>query len=374
MAIIKRIRKSGIRYQVRIRGSDGLWISQTFERKAEAEQYEAKLIHQRRSGMVIRNVGNHVSVNDYFLAWDEETRNNGVSKGWRADQIRYFNTYVGPLIGQLPVQKVTPVHVSRVLSTMSDLGRSEQMQLHVYNILHKMFEDAVDLFEVLSKNPVIKRLRPSVPVKEARYLSLPDVRRLLEAVKGSWVEPGVWLQLLAGLRIGEVQALAWESVDLVTGKLLVAATYVRKEKRIKDYPKGGEQHRISMPEELWNYLRELKKESRSRFVLSCNSEKMADYDWYYFTLRERCKSADVPWVGTHGLRHSTSEIYLAHGATSDDVRKLFAHSSQTVTDRYIHDRGSRLESVSKVIRLFGERVEESGCSPNVPHSRKSDTG
>jgi hypothetical protein len=33
------------------------------------------------------------------------------------------------------------------------------------------------------------------------------------------------------------------------------------------------------------------------------------------------------------LSHSTSELYMAHGATRDDLRILFAHSSASVTDR-----------------------------------------
>lgn len=68
------------------------------------------------------------------------------------------------------------------------------------------------------------------------------------------------------------------------------------------------------------------------------------------------------------LSHSTSELYMAHGATRDDLRILFAHSAASVTDRYIHDRGSRLEKVAQQIRLFpsGTKWAQLGSNQQPP--------
>jgi integrase len=99
------------------------------------------------------------------------------------------------------------------------------------------------------------------------------------------------------------------------------------------------------------------------FVAVKSGEVHLSYPSYYARLKIICRDAGIPWVGTHGLRHSTSELYLHHGATYDDVRKLFAHSSGAVTDRYIHDRGSRLERVAQVVRLFPKPAPESEVSP-----------
>jgi integrase len=369
MAIYKRIRKSGIKYQVKIKGSDGRWITETFDRKAEAEAQEAKLMHQKKSGLTVRNIGNQATVKDYFPAWNEETLDGGISVGWRKDQIRYFHKFVEPIIGSLKLQKVASIDVARVLRKMNDVGLSDQMQLHVYNLLHKMFEDAIELFEILNRNPVIKRLRPSVKVKEARYLAVPDVKRLLEAVRGTEIETAVILQLYTGLRVGEVQALQWAHLDFNQGKfgkLRVVGTYVRKEHRFKDSPKGGEQHSIDLPFELREYLLELRERAQSLYVASEHPTEFLEYVTYIRVLKEISKSASIPWVGTHGLRHSTSEIYLEHGASYDDVKRLFAHSSSSVTDRYIHDRGSRLEKVANVIRLFPDSKKEREFPQSFP--------
>jgi hypothetical protein len=45
---------------------------------------------------------------------------------------------------------------------------------------------------------------------------------------------------------------------------------------------------------------------------------------------------------------------MNYGATKDDLRILFAHSSPSLTDRYTHGLGANLQKVSNVIRLFSE--------------------
>lgn len=88
---------------------------------------------------------------------------------------------------------------------------------------------------------------------------------------------------------------------------------------------------------------------------------MIQYQRYSKQLRQYCKELGITEINTHGLRHSTSELYLHYGATRDDVRQLLGHSSSKVTDGYIHGHGSRLKDVAKVIQLFPDQ--------NVPKNR-----
>lgn len=53
---------------------------------------------------------------------------------------------------------------------------------------------------------------------------------------------------------------------------------------------------------------------------------------------------------------------MNYGATRDDLRRRFAHSSLEMTECYVHERGTNLEKVAKIIQLFPE------CSMNVPRN------
>ncbi len=110
-----------------------------------------------------------------------------------------------------------------------------------------------------------------------------------------------------------------------------------------------------MPPELWDLLRREKESAISEFVAVSPRRSYLTYGGYLKALHRYCREAGITDVATHGLRHTTSEIWQEYGAGRDDIRVLLAHSSSKVTDRYIHDKGQRLEKVAKVIRLFPER-------------------
>ena len=50
--------------------------------------------------------------------------------------------------------------------------------------------------------------------------------------------------------------------------------------------------------------------------------------------------------------HVLVQLYISHGASRDDLRALFAHSSLKVTERYLHGKDTNLAKVSNIIQLF----------------------
>ena len=110
--------------------------------------------------------------------------------------------------------------------------------------------------------------------------------------------------------------------------------------------------------ELAELLAEAKTTAETEFVVTSKRGSILPYKWYLKVLKDYCNEAGIPVIATHGLRHSTSELYIHHGATRDDLRKLFANSTPAVTDRYVHDRGTNLERVANVIRLFPVQIDQ----------------
>ena len=180
------------------------------------------------------------------------------------------------------------------------------------------------------------------PVREWDSVPVDEVFKHLDKKYGL----AIWIQIYLGLRVGELIALRWEDIDLETGRIHIRRTYVTKTGLFREYPKGGKHHSHSIPVELVEKLSAAKKEATSPMVVTSPHSNRLPYKWYVKYLKEYCSELALPQIATHGLRHSTSELYIHHGATRDDLRKLFAHSAAHVTDRYIHDRGTnRLLSV-----------------------------
>jgi len=376
MAISKRFRKrSGWTYQVKVKGSDGKWITETFKTRIEAEKREAEIRLYKLKGGFVTNLSRQLSVAEYFGQWFQETKNGNASEFYRKQQRQIFRDYINPSIGRVKLQEVTPAHVSRPLALAAELGRGPAQRLHIFNVMHKMFGDAVELYEILARNPAIRKLRPKVPIREMPYLEIDDLITLLRYVEGKYYQTAIWLQVFAGLRVGEVQYLRWQHVDLKNGIIHVQGTYVREEKRFQDHPKGKKWHRIKMPPELWEYLASERPKATCEFVATSPVQPFLYYIGYAHALKRYCARAGVPIISTHGLRHSSSELYMAAGASRDDLRLLFAHSSGSVTDRYVHDKGRRLDKVADNVVLFRprENVAEdgNGVSPKFPQIKKS---
>ncbi|OFZ02004.1 MAG: hypothetical protein A2Z97_08430 [Bdellovibrionales bacterium GWB1_52_6] len=346
---------------MKIRGTDGRWFSETFDTMTAAREREAKLVGEKFRGATLENYANkQMSLSEFFDHWDEATRKSGVSSGWRKCQIQMFRDHVEPVLGNHKLQKVVPAAVLQVLKAAGEKGFAPQTQVHLYNVMHKLFEDAIHLFQVLEKNPVLKSLKPELPTKEAAYLEVAEVIKLLQHVRGKPYEVAVWLGVYAGRRVGEIQSLRWNNVDLGAGLIHIRSNYIRREKRFQDYPKGKKWHSIKMPQELWDLLKAEALKKQSEFVAVPPRADFLDYGGYYKALRRYCRECGIKVVATHGLRHSASELWMSHGASRDDLRILFAHSSSDVTDRYVHDKGQRLSRVADVIRLFPEAKEASG--------------
>jgi integrase len=367
LAIIKRKRKLGIKYQVKIRGSDGHWITDTYDNLREAKLREAEVNSSKLTGGVISAQSRNLSVGEYFSIWATNTKSE-VSAGWRRTQNQMFESYIAPILEKICFKVLSPSHIQKVMKVTADQGRSPQTRLHVFNFMRKMFGDAVEIYELLHRNPVLKKFKPKLIKRERPFLSIDEIITLLSWIRGKPFEVAVWLGVYLGLRVGEIQALIWTNIDLKKGIIHVRATYVRREKSFRDYPKGKKWHSHSIPPELLDILRTESEKSAGRFVVTSPRRDFMSYDGYLAALKRYCKEAQVPEIATHGLRHSTSGIYRAHGATKDDLRQLFAHSSHRVTDGYIHENDSNLDKVAKVIRLFP--IENLECSPNVPQSHK----
>ena len=160
------------------------------------------------------------------------------------------------------------------------------------------------------------------------------------------------------MRVGEVQSLRCRDIDLALGMIHIRSTFVRKENRIQDHPKGGEWRSVKMPPDLAKLVAAaIAEKSPDDFVAKEFKQTMLQYNQYLYALKKYCEVASVRKLATHGLRHSTSEIYLAHGATRDDLFKLFKHSCLSVTERYMHDKGEKVQKIAEVIRLSPESVK-----------------
>lgn len=131
-------------YQVRIRGADGRYITKVVQSRTEAETYETTLLNQRNHSVLPTQLGNRITMDEYFVLWFEAVKFQA-SLGWRKQQEKMYANHIKPVIGQIKLGKVSASLIALILNRMANRGLSPAARLHIYGLLRKLFSDARDL-------------------------------------------------------------------------------------------------------------------------------------------------------------------------------------------------------------------------------------
>jgi len=352
LAINRKKTKNGeIHYIVRVRDSIGRWFpSKTFEQKTDAKRHERTLLSQRDIGVSVSSIQQrNIPFEEYKAKWTIECRSK-MSEGWKKKQDQMIKDYIVPCLEKRKLSEIKSCDIEAVLVSVKKQGLGEQVQLHIYNILHKMFDDAINMYEILPKNPVVKRLRPKITQKERTFLEPSESQALLNQSKSHSLGVLIWIQIYSGLRPGETTVLRVKDLDFERNQILIRTSYNRSERCIQDHTKQGDWGMAPMPPALKNYLIESTKDkNEDSFIVEKPSGGMVTYESYNLTLKKLCHEAGVKIITPHELRHSSTELYYEAGASAEDIRRLLNHKSISCTQKYIHRTDRRLSSIAEKV-------------------------
>jgi integrase len=366
MAIVKRKTKAGIvRYQVRVEDRNGKWFpSVTFDSLTDAKAEDARLCALRDQGKEVQvDDARKVTVFDFWEVWSEENRTD-VSDGWKISQNQMFRDYVRPVLGEMKMIEVDAPAIGKVMNRAKKMGKSDQTREHIYTLLRRMFGDAVEYYEMLSVNPVKPKFhRPKVKQKERNFLLPAQSMQLIEYSRNHYLGPAVWLSILAGLRVSEVQGLVGQNVQFELGQILICRAYNNKTRSMQNYPKQQDWAYVPLPPMLREYLLTLDFGPDAFVAPGPDGIGMLSYNTYLPALARLCQRAGVPAITPHELRHSATEVYVQAGATEEDLRRLLNHASAVSTRRYIHRTNSRLVQIAGNISPALRVIEGGAVSP-----------
>lgn len=343
------------KWQVRVRDNAGEFFPyKSFEKKIEAKDYERELLERAKRGVqagVVKSA-QEMTFAEYWQKWCEDCRED-TSLGWQISQNQMMRDHIMPHLGKLTMAEIDKPHIRSVLKEGKKKGLGQQMLIHLFSLMHQIFFAAIEEHEILYANPVRLNMKPEKPTVVRDFMKPAEAVRFLMHVKDDAVAGvAIWIMVLCGLRIGEVQGLQWKNVDLESGILFIARQWNRKERRFK-FPKNGEPARIPMPPDLVEYLKGKKPDDVfPNDLVVCNQKReLVHYDTLYDALKRLCLSGGFISLTPHELRHTCSELWIENGATKEDLRRLFNQKSDTAIEAYIHRTHERLERLSGAVRL-----------------------
>jgi integrase len=207
---------------------------------------------------------------------------------------------------------------------------------------------------LVRRNAAATVRRPTIKRAEARYLTVEEVGRLMQAASGDRLEPLIVLMLGTGLRRGEALALHWSDVDLAGGHVRVKWTLARVDRRLVfDEPKTERSRRfVPLPSPVADALKVHRSEQLAERLAAPVWMPWEEHPDLVFTTHigtpldprnalrafaSIAESAGLAGVGLHTLRHSAASALIASGAHLKVVQELRGHSSYGITaDIYSH--------------------------------------
>ena len=121
--------------------------------------------------------------------------------------------HIIPQLGDIPLQSLSPQRIQQYYAHLcNDCGLSPNTARKHHDLLRNALRIAV-MQDVLARNPTDRVEPPKFKRPEPHFYDVESLLRLLDAVKGTRLEPVVYLAGYLGLRREEMCGLRWKDVD-----------------------------------------------------------------------------------------------------------------------------------------------------------------
>jgi integrase len=267
--------------------------------------------------------------------------------------------YVLPDLGAVKLGEIRRVDIQDLADRLLARGLDASTVRNALMPVRAIFRRAVSRGDV-AVNPTLQLELPAVEGTRDRIADPVEAAMLLEALPAS--DRALWAAaFFAGLRRGELRALAWEQVDLATGMIHVEHGWDDADGAIDPKSKAG-RRRVPIVAALRPHLLEhrLRTGRSGGFVFGrtatspftpSNVRKRALTAWKRANAkRQEARLEPLQPIGLHEARHTFATTLIFAGVNVKAISSYMGHASVTVTlDRYGHLMpGHEAEAVEKV--------------------------
>ncbi|MEN2742499.1 site-specific integrase [Microbacterium sp. X-17] len=333
------------------------------EARSKADQARARA----RAGAPVRD--DTRSLGDWLAEWiDTYLALSDRAESTKIMHAGYVRTWIVPIIGTVPLGKLTVNDVNRMLLAMKAAGKAESTRRNAYTTLRKSLDDAV-VNGLIATNPAHRIRQPGVTRREARYLTPLEVTALLSAAATH--RYGIVLRFIlgTGVRRGEALALRWNDIHLANGHAALRGSLTRRESGlvVSGVKTKASRRTVALSPTMIDLLRRHKAAQAaerlhaghlweaSNLVFTTASGAPVEPQNVLRTVREAAKKAGLQRVTVHSLRHTYATAALLNGVALKVVSANLGHASIQITaDTYGHvtDDAARAAAV-KVADALG---------------------
>lgn len=344
-------RRADGRYQRKVTLSDGRQKIVYGRTEAELKAAVSALLAEDDAGL---QVGDHTLVGEWAKIWL-----NSYKTSLRAATVRMYrgsyNKHIMPVLGCMELRDVRPVHVRKVMSSISD--KSESTQSKVLLTMRQLFETARQN-SLLLRNPCdgIKITKHAKSTSK-KYLSPDQADTLMQTVTEPRARAFCALCLYAGLRKEEALGLRWGDIGPTSMTISRGVTFPdgnqpdpsmelknRASRRVLPIPKKLREVLLSTPH-IGEYV-----------VPTSTGDVMTSTVYQRLWKNHVTSLLDFP-LHAHMLRHTYATTLYRAGVDLRTAQQLLGHATiQMTAEIYTH---LEAEDSLKAVHRIDEYLEKS---------------
>jgi integrase len=240
-----------------------------------------------------------------------------------------------PDLGATKLSDLSRVGLQDLVDGMLSKGLDASTIRNTLMPLRAIYRRALSRGEV-SINPTSGLSLPAVRGTRDRIASPVEATKLLNALAET--DRPLWgCALYAGLRLGELQALRAEDIDLQAGVIHVRRSWDKVEGPIAPKSRAG-LRKVPIVAALRGHLaaHKLRRGVDAGYVFG-EGERPFNRDTVVARAEKAWKAAGLAPIGLHEARHTCASIFIGAGVNLKALSSYLGHASITITlDRYGH--------------------------------------
>ena len=309
-----------------------------------------------------------MTLGEWLDKWLNEHMAFSIRESTKQGYSRYIE-YIKPHLGHKQVSAITTADVQKMYNKLKENGRQRnhptmghQLSDSMVRSIHMMLHEAMDYAmreHMILKNPTEGTTIPKAAEKEMQILNEAQIRTFMEAIKQDEIwRDFFYLELMTGLREGEICALKWCDFDAESGKLAVCRT-LHKDGTTGETKTYSGMRSIKLPESAADMLRERKKMAVSEWIFPnpLKPEKAVSGQAAYNRLKKILKKCNLPNIRFHDLRHTFATQAIAGGVDPKSLSHLLGHTKASFSlDRYTHVTNEMQAGAATVMGSFLDKI------------------
>lgn len=345
-------------WRVRVKSKGQVVADRTFDRKADAERWEADQKRLLALGDFVPPARGKVSLGDVAEQW-MTARAHSVASSTLREEGYSIRAHVPPTLRNRPVGSIRSADLEALYGELlGKLSRSTVSRFR--NTLSSLFGWAVRQ-QIIAKNPVLASRVPrgsgTDDKAEIFPFTLDGLRALhtvLQAENAQQADIALVLGL-TGLRWGELVALRARDIQQLPYPAIRVSRSAPDGEPIRTVTKGGSARTVPLAADLLPIIQSRLEGKRPDDLLFTNSAnaRLNGPNW----------KRSVKWAGhsdgrrVHDLRHTAATLWLSSGVDVKTVQHWLGHSTMTLTvDTYAHWLGTDADvaAIARINAILGD--------------------